>query len=52
MSKEKDLILDDDCCDLDPNKVCDSCGKCIELDKNFGIIKITKIIAEEDICEL
>ncbi len=44
MDKEKDIILDDDTCDLDPRKICDSCGKCIEPDKNYEIIKITKII--------
>lgn len=50
MKESKDIntkkieILDDDCCDLDPTKICDSCGKCIEPDKNYKIIKITKII--------
>ena len=51
MSKKCELY-DRDCvncgecdkCDLDPNKICDSCGKCIETDKNYKIIKITKII--------
>jgi len=37
-----------DRCDLDPNKVCDSCGKCLEMDKNYKIIKITKIITDEN----
>ncbi len=32
-------------CDLDPNKKCDNCGKCIEPDKNYKIIKISKIIS-------
>lgn len=49
MEKELDKksinhIEDDDTCDLDPSKKCDSCGKCIEIDKNYKIIKITKII--------
>ncbi len=35
----------DDYCDLDKTKICDSCGKCIETDKNYKIIKITKIIS-------
>lgn len=35
---------DDDTCDLDPNKICDNCGKCIETDVNYKIIKIDKII--------
>ncbi len=44
----KNVAIDeDDTCDLDPNKICDSCGKCIEPDKNYKIIKITKIIEEE-----
>lgn len=34
----------DDYCDLDRTKICDNCGKCIESDKNYKIIKITKII--------
>jgi ferredoxin len=29
-------------CDLDPNKVCDNCGKCIEMD-DVASIKIDKI---------
>lgn len=38
---------EDDYCDLDPNKICDNCCKCIETDKNYKIIKITKIITDE-----
>ena len=43
---ERDCIKCGECdkCDLDPSKICDSCGKCIELTKNYEIIKITKII--------
>lgn len=37
---------EDDYCDLDKTKICDNCGKCIETDKNYRIIKITKIINE------
>lgn len=52
MEKERDLINscmdEDDSCDLDPTKICDSCGKCIEIDKNYKIIKITKIIEDEN----
>lgn len=49
-NREKELKVDDidDTCDLDPRKICDSCGKCIETDKNYKIIKITKIIEEND----
>lgn len=36
-----------DRCDLDPNKFCDSCGKCLESDKDYKAIKITQIITEE-----
>ena len=34
----------DDTCDLDPKKICDNCGKCIEPTANYKIIKIDKII--------
>ena len=53
--KEKKCLLYDrmciDCgecdqCDLDPNKKCDNCGKCIESNINYKVIKITKIIKE------
>lgn len=46
---DKSIIDDsteDDFCDLDPNKICDNCCKCIETDKNYKIIKITKIITD------
>ena len=43
---DEDIDDDDDACDLDPNKICDSCGKCIEPDKNYQVIKITKIIED------
>ena len=34
--------LECETCDLDPNKVCDNCGKCIEMD-DVASIKIDKI---------
>lgn len=34
--------LECEICDLDPNKVCDNCGKCIEMD-DVASIKIDKI---------
>lgn len=34
-------------CDLDPNKVCDNCGKCIEFD-DVASIKIDKIYMNPD----
>lgn len=54
MKGEKCVLYERDCvgcgecdrCDLDPTKICDSCGKCIESDKNYKIIKIDKIISE------
>ena len=32
-------------CDLDPNKVCDNCGKCLDI-HDFATIKIDKIISD------
>ena len=32
-------------CDLDPSKVCDNCGKCLDI-KEFATIKIDKIITD------
>jgi len=37
-----------DKCDLNPEKICDSCGKCLETDRNYKIIKITKILTDEN----
>lgn len=37
-----------DACDLDPNKTCDSCGKCLETNNDYNAIKITEIIEEEN----
>lgn len=34
--------LECETCDLDPNKVCDNCGKCIEM-QDVASIKIDKI---------
>ena len=41
---ERDCIgcLECETCDLDSNKVCDNCGKCIEMD-DVASIKIDKI---------
>lgn len=36
-----------DLCDLDPEKICDNCGKCLDF-RDDAIIKIDKIIMEED----
>ena len=32
-------------CDLDPNKVCDNCGKCLDI-RDYATIRIDKIIRE------
>lgn len=52
---EKCVLYDRDCigcmeceiCDLDPDKICDNCGKCIEI-QDDAVIKIDKIILEDD----
>lgn len=53
MAENKCKIYDRECidcgvcdefCDIEPTKKCNSCGKCIEVDKNYKIIKITKIV--------
>ena len=38
-------------CDLDPDKICDNCGKCLDI-KEFAAIKIDGIVGldEEDGC--
>ncbi len=33
-------------CDLDENKICDNCGKCLEI-HDSAVIKIDKIIIDE-----
>ena len=39
---------DDDTCDLNISKICDSCGKCLELDSvDFKIIRIEGLATEE-----
>ncbi len=32
-----------DKCDLDSNKICDNCGKCLESGDDYTAIKITSI---------
>ncbi len=36
-----------DMCDLDPQKICDNCGKCIQMD-DVASIKIDKIYMNPD----
>lgn len=35
-------------CDLDPNKICDNCGKCLDI-RDDAVIKIDKIILDEEL---
>ena len=46
---ERDCVgcLECEICDLDENKICDNCGKCLNI-QDDAIIKIDKIIMEED----
>ncbi len=54
METQKCVLYDRDCigclecemCDLDPNKVCDNCGKCLNI-QDFATIKIDKVITEK-----
>ena len=39
--------LECEICDLDKNKICDNCGKCLNI-QDDAIIKIDKIIMEKD----
>ena len=39
--------LECEICDLDPNKVCNNCGKCIEMD-DVASIKIDKVYTNPD----
>ena len=39
--------LECEICDLDKNKICDNCGKCLNI-QDSAVIKIDKIIMEED----
>ena len=36
-----------DICDLDPMKICNNCGKCLDI-REDAVIKIDKIITEDD----
>lgn len=39
--------LECEICDLDPDKICDNCGKCLDI-RDDAVIKIDKIIMEEE----
>lgn len=34
-------------CDLNPHKICDNCGKCLNI-RDDAVIKIDKIILKDD----
>lgn len=36
-----------DVCDLDPDKICDNCGKCLDI-RDDAVIKIDAIITDEN----
>lgn len=36
-----------DMCDLDPSKICDNCGKCLDICDD-AVIKIDRIIMDDD----
>lgn len=53
--EEKDCVLYDrkcvgcmecEICDLDPNKICDNCGKCLDI-RDDAVIKIDAIIMDD-----
>lgn len=55
-TEEKDCVLYDrkcvgcmecEICDLDPNKLCDNCGKCLDI-RDDAVIKIDGIIFDEN----
>ena len=54
MQRQKCVLYDRDCigcleceiCDLDENKICDNCGKCLNI-QDYATIKIDKIITDE-----
>ena len=35
-----------DVCDLNPDKICDNCGKCLDI-RDDAVIKIDKIILDD-----
>lgn len=35
-----------DMCDLDPSKVCENCGKCIEVTQDYATINITDVVLD------
>ncbi len=57
MPEEKECVLYDrlcihcgecDRCDLDPNKICDNCGKCIDSGEEYAKLPIDAVLLEEE----
>lgn len=57
MKKKKCVLYDRDCincgecnvCDLNPNKICDNCCECLELEKEaYRTLKISRIITDQE----
>lgn len=49
LDEEKTCIECGECnrCDLDPNKICDNCCRCIDTEEEYAEIAIEKIILDE-----
>lgn len=53
--KKECVLMDRECigcgecdiCDLDPDKICDNCCKCIDKDADFKSIEIDEIVEDE-----
>lgn len=56
MEKQKCVLYDRDCigcmeceiCDLDPTKICDNCGKCLNIQDVASILIDGILTSEED----
>ncbi len=46
--EDKECILCGKCdiCDLDENKICNNCGKCLETGKEYAELKIDEVILD------
>lgn len=47
IDKKLEQNVEEDICDLDSNKICDNCGKCLEVDADYKVIQIEKIILKD-----
>ena len=54
MAIRKCVLYDRECiecgecnlCDLDPSKICDNCGKCIDSGEEYAELKIDEVILD------